>query len=281
MAVINFLNWLDGILWGTPFLIFCMVLGLYFMLRGGFFPFRHFGHILKNTVFEKATQNDKNGNGKISPYRAFCIGLGGAVGMGNISGVATSVAVGGPGAIFWMLVWAFFGMMLKMAEISLGLYYRRKDSNGKYVGSAMDYMERGIKGEQGKKIGGPLSVLFAIGLFMQFTQGSGSYTVAETLNASFGFNIMAVGIIYTAFVLFLIIRGENAIGRMAEKIVPVMVRHLSAGHRCHHSHEHHQRTLHAGGHFPGRILRHRCCRRIRRRCSFSGDPAGCFPVYLF
>ena len=192
------------------------------MLRGGFFPFRHFGHILKNTVFEKATQNDKNGNGKISPYRAFCIGLGGAVGMGNISGVATSVAVGGPGAIFWMLVWAFFGMMLKMAEISLGLYYRRKDSNGKYVGSAMDYMERGIKGEQGKKIGGPLSVLFAIGLFMQFTQGSGSYTVAETLNASFGFNIMAVGIIYTAFVLFLIIRGENAIGRMAEKIVPVM-----------------------------------------------------------
>ena len=95
MAVINFLNWLDGILWGTPFLIFCMVLGLYFMLRGGFFPFRHFGHILKNTVFEKATQNDKNGNGKISPYRAFCIGLGGAVGMGNISGVATSVAVGG------------------------------------------------------------------------------------------------------------------------------------------------------------------------------------------
>ena len=222
MAVINFLNWLDGILWGTPFLIFCMVLGLYFMLRGGFFPFRHFGHILKNTVFEKATQNDKNGNGKISPYRAFCIGLGGAVGMGNISGVATSVAVGGPGAIFWMLVWAFFGMMLKMAEISLGLYYRRKDSNGKYVGSAMDYMERGIKGEQGKKIGGPLSVLFAIGLFMQFTQGSGSYTVAETLNASFDFNIMAVGIIYTAFVLFLIIRGENAIGRMAEKIVPVM-----------------------------------------------------------
>ena len=68
MAVINFLNWLDGILWGTPFLIFCMVLGLYFMLRGGFFPFRHFGHILKNTVFAKATETDKNGNGKISPF---------------------------------------------------------------------------------------------------------------------------------------------------------------------------------------------------------------------
>lgn len=72
--------------------------------------------------------------------------------MGNISGVATSIAVGGPGSIFWMWVWAFFGMMIKTAETSLGLYYRHKEPDGKYSGSAMHYMEWGIKGRDGLEV---------------------------------------------------------------------------------------------------------------------------------
>jgi len=219
MAVIDILNKFNSWLWGIPFICFVLALGIYFMVAGKFFPFAHFGHIVKNTVLARSSETK---DGKISPYRAFCLSLGGAVGMGNISGVATSIAIGGPGALFWMWVWAFVGMMVKTVEISLGVYYRRKGADGKYSGSTMDYIERGIKGEKNMKFGGVLAVIFAIGMLAQFLQGSGTYTVAETLNASFGLNVMLVGVIYTAFVVYLMIRGENTIGKFAEKIVPVM-----------------------------------------------------------
>lgn len=222
MTIVDLLNKLDSLLWGTPLIAFAMILGAYYMIRGKFFPFVHFGHILKNTILAKSGESTQADSDKISPYRAFCLAVGGAVGMGNISGVASAIAVGGPGAIFWMWVWAFFGMMVKTVETSLGLYYRRKGPDGKYNGSAMDYMERGIKGELGLKFGKPLAVLFAISLFLMVLQGSGAYTVGETLSASFGLNLMAVVVVYVLFIVYLIFRGENAIGKIAEKIVPVM-----------------------------------------------------------
>lgn len=220
--IISLLGTIDDLVWGKPLIIFVTLVGFYFLIRGGLFPFVHFGHIFRNTVFAKAGEGSQAGSGRISPYRAFCIALGGAVGMGNISGVASAIAVGGPGALFWMWVVAFFGMMVKTVEITLGIYYRKTDYDGRYVGTTMNYIERGIKGEQGHRWGGPLAMIFACCLFVMFIQGSGTYTVAETLNASFGWNIMVVGALYTLFVLFLIVRGENTIGKFAEKAVPVM-----------------------------------------------------------
>lgn len=222
MSFVDFLYKLDGWVWGTPLIVFVLILGCYYMIKSKFFPVVYFGHALKNTILEKSDKSAKIDDGKVSPYRAFCLALGGCVGMANISGVATSIAVGGPGALFWMWVWAFFGMMVKIAETALGLYYRRKDPDGKYSGSAMDYMERGIQGEMGLKFGKPLAVLFAISLFMMVVQGSGAYTVGETLNASFGLDIMLVVVLYVLFIVYLIVRGENTIGRVAEKIVPIM-----------------------------------------------------------
>lgn len=217
--VIEFINKLNGWLWGLPLLTFVLALGCFIMVSSKFFPFVHFGHAVKNTILAKASELEE---GKLSPYRAFCLSLGGAVGMGNISGVATSIAIGGPGALFWMWVWAFFGMAVKMAEISLSVYYRRKNEDGQYSGSTMDYMERGIKGELNMKFGGPLATLMAVCLLTMCVQGSGTYTIGETMQASFGLNPMLVGIIYTLFVVYLIFRGESAIGKFAEKIVPVM-----------------------------------------------------------
>ena len=190
MSFIEFLYQLDSWVWGMPLIVAVMLLGAYYMIRGKFFPFVHFGHTWKNTIFKKSDQTSADDSGKISPFRAFCLALGGAVGMANISGVATSIAVGGPGAIFWMWVWAFFGMMVKIVETSLGLYYRRKGPDGKYSGSAMDYMERGIAGEMGLKFGKPLAILFAISLLLMVLQGSGAYTVGETMSATFGLNLI-------------------------------------------------------------------------------------------
>ena len=222
MSFIDFLYHLDSWVWGMPLIVAVMILGAYYMIRGKFFPFVHFGHTWKNTILEKSDQTSADDSGKISPFRAFCLALGGAVGMANISGVATSIAVGGPGAIFWMWVWAFFGMIVKIVETSLGLYYRRKGPDGKYSGSAMDYMERGISGEMGLKFGKPLAILFAISLLLMVLQGSGAYTVGETMSATFGLNLMAVDVVYVLFIVYLIFRCENSIGRVAEKIVPFM-----------------------------------------------------------
>lgn len=221
--MVAILNYLDGLLWGTPFIVFVVAVGIYFTVGSKFFAFRHFGHIFKNTVL-KATDKEANAtaSGQTSPYTAFCVALGGAVGTANISGVATAIATGGPGAIFWMWLWAFVGMMVKIVETSIGLYYRVKDENGEYNGAVMHYMERGIAGEMGLKFGIPLAFLFAVSLFVQFIQGSGAYTIAETMEATFGINIMVVGIVYTAFVAYLIFRGRNAIGDFATKLVPPM-----------------------------------------------------------
>lgn len=100
MSFIEFLYQLDSWVWGMPLIVAVMLLGAYYMIRGKFFPFVHFGHTWKNTIFKKSDQTSADDSGKISPFRAFCLALGGAVGMANISGVATSIAVEGPALFF-------------------------------------------------------------------------------------------------------------------------------------------------------------------------------------
>ena len=221
--MVNFLNTLNDFLWGTPFIVFVMAVGVYFTVKGKFFPFRYFGHIMKHTALNMTGKeaNEKK-EGKISPFEAFCIAVGSAVGTANISGVATAIATGGPGAVFWMWLWAFVGMMVKLVETALGLYYRTKDEKGAYSGGCMHYMERGIAGEMGKKIGIPLAALFPFSLFIQFVQGSQCYAIAEVLNYSFGLDMILVTLCYSAFVYYIIWTGTNRIANFACKLVPVM-----------------------------------------------------------
>jgi len=221
--MVAFINALDGFLWGTPFLVFVMFVGIYFTIRGKFFPITHFKHILKNTVLStKDKEANAKASGKLSPFEAFCVAVGGCVGTANISGVATAIATGGPGAIFWMWLWAFVGMMVKLVEITLGLYYRQRDEAGNYTGGCMQYMERGIGKERGWKIGAPLAAIFAFSMFIQFVQGSQSYAISDTIHAAFGTNMILVTLIYTAFVYFVIWTGTQRIANVACKIVPFM-----------------------------------------------------------
>ena len=112
-------------LWGTPMVIFILAAGLYFTVRSGFFQFRFFGHAIKYTCSRLFGRNrEDSGEGSLSPLQAVSTALGSTIGTGNISGVATAVAVGGPGSIFWMWVAGLFGMLIKMVEITLAVYYR-------------------------------------------------------------------------------------------------------------------------------------------------------------
>ena len=158
----------------------------------------------------------------VSPFEAVAIAIGGTVGCGNIAGVATAIATGGPGAVFWMWLWAFFGMMIKCVEATLGCYYRSKDENGNYFGGSTYTIEKGIKWDLGLKIGGPLAVAFGIGFIAQFLGGSQAYTIAEALNQAFNWNMIAVTLVYSLIVFYVIFRGVPRVAAFATKAVPFM-----------------------------------------------------------
>jgi len=222
--MVQLLNTINDLVWGTPFIVFVFLVGVYYMLRGGFFTFTHFGHIMKNTLGSLTSKeaNTKK-EGTVSPFEAVCVAIGGCVGCANISGVATAIATGGPGAVFWMWLWALFAMMVKLAEVALGCYYRGKDENGNYYGGSMYYIEKGIGREMGmKKTAGVLAFLFCLCFVLQSIQGSQAFTIAEILHNSFGFNMIAVTVAYSLFVMYVIWAGTPRICAFASKLVPIM-----------------------------------------------------------
>lgn len=135
-------------LWGTPLMILMVGVGLYLSARTGFFQITGFGTVCKKTlgeVFKKDNESEK-GEGQLKPYQALSTVLAGTIGSGNIAGVAAAIAIGGPGAVFWMWVIALVGMMTKMAEVTLSVAYRKKGENGEYYGGPMHYIKEGQDG---------------------------------------------------------------------------------------------------------------------------------------
>ena len=127
----QFINALNDFIWGPPLIILMLGTGLYFTIGSKFFQIRYFNYIMKQTlgkIFKK--QDENNAEGVLSPLEAVSTAIGGSVGFGNIAGVATAIAMGGPGATLWMWITAFLGMILKQVEVTLAVYYRKKDENG-------------------------------------------------------------------------------------------------------------------------------------------------------
>ena len=176
----DFLISLNNFIWGAPFILFVMIIGLYFTARSGFFTFTHFGHVMKNTLGSLTSKEARKKDEKsVSPFEAVCVAIGGCVGCANIAGVATAMATGGYGAVFWLWLWAFFGMMVKIVEVALGCYYRSKDENENYYGGPMYYMEKGILRDMGLKIGGYLLLIL-----LCFTDSTGFTGLYNSRNTS-------------------------------------------------------------------------------------------------
>jgi len=214
---------IDDFLWGTPFIAMLIFCGAYLTIRSGFFSFTHFGHVMKNTfgsLFDK--QERTRAAGRISPFEAMCVALGGCVGMGNIAGVGAAIATGGPGAVFWMWIWALIGMTIKSVEVTLACYYRSKDSQGQFYGGPTYYMEKGIVKEKGLKFGWILMGGFAIGMLCQYLAGSQAYNISEALYNTFGLNQILFVVIYSIFVFYVIWKGVPRIAKFASAIVPFM-----------------------------------------------------------
>ena len=216
-------NWGDQrLLPMGPIAIILLGSGLFFMIRLGARPLRRLGPAIGEVWEGRKGNGDPN---QITPWQALSTALSGQVGTGNLAGVATAITLGGPGAIFWMWITAFFGMALAFAESSLAIKYREKDEYGRINGGPMYYIKNGL----GKKWVW-LGVLFCIGtIFSAMATGgmvqanSITQTVVRSAEAS-GFNLPAwvVGIIIAGLTFAVIIGGIKSIGSVAGKVVPVM-----------------------------------------------------------
>ena len=238
--MIDFVNWLAyTVLWGLPLLVLMFGTGLYFTIRSGFFQFRHFGWIWRHTagsLFHKDVQDsaDAHRAGKLSAFEAVCTAVGGTVGFGNIAGVATAVAAGGPGALMWMWICAFLGMILKQVEVTLGVYYRGRNENGEYFGGPTYYMQKGL-GVQ-RRWGGAwkiLGVIFGAGIFSTFFVTSSNLTAAQVLAGATGVSSVSIGgmnvdmIILMGFVITVLTYiattgGTRGIAQKFSRLVPFM-----------------------------------------------------------
>ena len=199
-----------------PMTIILLGIGLWIMIGLRFYPLRKLGSAFAGLFASRKG----SGAGEISPFAALSTALSGQVGTGNLAGVATAIALGGPGAIFWMWITALFGMALAFAEGSLAIRYREKTSDGVYRGGPMTYIMMGL----GKKWTW-LAIFFCLGtLFSAMVTGNSiqANAVADGLNELFGIEEWLGGLIVAILVFIVIIGGIKSIGKVAESVVPFM-----------------------------------------------------------
>ncbi len=219
-AIVNFVNWATGILWGPFMLVLLVGGGLFLSIRFGFIQLRFFGYMWSQTfgsVIKKGqSEVVEKGEGTVTPFQAVTTALASTVGASNIVGVPVAIFFGGPGAVFWMWMTALVGMITKYAEVVLGVMYREKNKKGEYVGGPMYYLKNGLKS---KFLGNAYAFIFMLtivsGIMVQANSAAGS---AATL----GISPMISGIVITVIVGIIVIGGVTRIGKVSEKFVPLM-----------------------------------------------------------
>ena len=221
---------LNGIVWGWPALILLAFVGVLTTCITKCFQVTHFGHWMKQTIgaiFKDSKVTSHTDDRSISQFQSLCTALAATVGTGNIVGVAGAILVGGPGAVFWMWLIAFFGMMTNYSENVLGIFYRRKNDQGEWCGGAMYYLKDGLGAKKGcKQIGAILAVAFSLFCFLA-SFGIGNMTqvnsIAGNLEAVFGLPTWVSGVAILILVGLVVVGGLKRIASVTEKIVPFMV----------------------------------------------------------
>ena len=228
-AVASINKFLNNIVWGWPALILLAFVGVFMTCRTKFFQISHFGHWMKQTIgsiFHKEVSGHTQDQ-SISQFQSLCTALAATVGTGNIVGVAGAIMAGGPGAVFWMWLIAFFGMMTSYAENVLGIFYRRKNSAGEWSGGAMYYLRDGLGSKKGcKTLGLALAVLFSALCFLA-SFGIGNMTqinsISGNMKSVFGVPTWVTGLAVVILAGLVILGGLKRIASVTEKIVPFMV----------------------------------------------------------
>lgn len=251
----NINNVINDFVWVKLGLVLLLGTGVLMTVLTKFFQITHIGHWMKHTAGSLRSKqvSGKTGSGEkaISQFQAVCTALAATVGVGNIAGVAAAICSGGAGAVFWMWIAAFFGMMTSYSENVLGIYYRRKNAEGEWSGGAMYYLRDGLGSKKGcKGLGKVLSVLFAVFcVFASFGIGNMGQVnkIAANIESAFRIDVLSekilyatdsgsislysliIGLVLTVLGGLIILGGLKRIASFAEKIVPFMVVTFIAG----------------------------------------------------
>lgn len=220
----------NNFIWGVPAMVCIFGVGLYLSIHTNFLQIRKFPYAIKTTlgrIFRKRDASD----GAITPFQAVCTALAATVGTGNIAGVAGAIAIGGPGAIFWMWVSALFGMCTKYAEVTLAVHYREINANGELVGGPMYYIKNGLS----KKWHWLAYLFAAFGVLTVFGTGNATQvnTITTAINSALlNYNVISesavstsnliIGIIIAILIAMILLGGIKRIGHVTEKLVPFM-----------------------------------------------------------
>lgn len=220
----------NNFVWGIPAMVCILGVGLYLSIGTGFVQFRKLGYSIKMTIGKLFTHNQAK-DGSMTPFQAVCTALASTVGTGNIAGVAGAIAIGGPGAVFWMWISAFLGMCTKFAEVILAVHFREKNEKGDWVGGPMYYIKNGL----GKNWQWMAALYAALGVLTVF--GTGNATQVNTIvtaidSALISYGIAAdtqlntinlfLGIVIALLVALVLLGGIKRIGKVTETLVPFM-----------------------------------------------------------
>ena len=220
----------NNFIWGVPAMVCIFGVGLYLSIRTNFLQIRKFSYSMRTTlgrIFRKRDASD----GAITPFQAVCTALAATVGTGNIAGVAGAIAIGGPGAIFWMWVSALFGMCTKFAEVTLAVHFRETNANGELVGGPMYYIKNGL----GKKWLWLAYLFAAFGVLTVFGTGNATQvnTITTAINSALlNYHVITekavpmsnliIGIVIAILIAMILLGGIKRIGQVTEKLVPFM-----------------------------------------------------------
>ena len=223
-------NVVNNFIWGVPAMICIVGVGLLLSIRTGFLQIRKFPYAMKVTIGRMLKKREAS-DGALTPFQAVCTALAATVGTGNIAGVAGAIAIGGPGAVFWMWISALLGMCTKFSEVTLAVHFREKNAEGDLVGGPMYYIKNGLK-----KQWHWLAYLFAaFGVLTVF--GTGNATQVNTIttaidSALYNYGVISeqnvstlnlvIGIILAVLIGLILLGGIKRIGQVAEKLVPFM-----------------------------------------------------------
>lgn len=214
--VFNFLSKINNFVWGIPLLCLLVGTGIYFTVKLNFLQITRLKLAFKS-IFAK--DEDSTGEGDVSSFGALCTALSSTIGTGNIVGVATAIVTGGPGAMFWMWIAAFFGMTTKFAEGVLAIKFREKRSSGEMAGGPMYYIEKGLNNKW-------LAKSFAIFALISSLLGIGSLvqikSISDAAKISFNVPIWISAIIITTLVALITLGGIQRISKVSEAVVPIM-----------------------------------------------------------
>ncbi|MDO4546647.1 MAG: alanine/glycine:cation symporter family protein [Clostridia bacterium] len=229
-AVTNINSAINSVVWGVPMLVLIIGTGILMTCLTGFFQLRKAKHVTRETflaIFRKKSGVTKSREKTaISQFQALSTALAATIGTGNIAGVATAITIGGPGAVFWMWLSAFFGMMTNYSENVLGIYYRKKNEAGEWSGGAMYYLQEGLKDKPVLgKLAKPLGILFAIFCVMaSFGIGNMSQinSISSAMYSNFSIPSVVTGVVLALIAALVILGGIKRIAQVTERLVPFM-----------------------------------------------------------